>query len=232
MHSPTEFLEALAQGDADAWRQFLDRHGRLVLLISRRMGLGREDAEDVFQMTFLKAQRGLRSLRDPERLTSWVYSIAYNEAVRMRNRRALETGPQNPPDGAAGAVPAPEEAPNTWAERLDLSERVDQALGKLDPRCQRLLRALYSSAMPAYADVAAELGIPVGSIGPTRARCLEKLREHLHFDQEGIPIEATESSEGVSGGRPARSTPADGLTSRSPRRVAPRAPQGKDGGKR
>ncbi len=163
-------------GDGAAWRTLIDRYGALVWAIVHRMGLSSADAEDAFQATWTVALEELSRLRDPERLAAWLGRIARHRALRIRRgygiaRRAHERVAE---DAEEAWVPDDELA------RLETNERVRAALARIGDRCEELLRVLYfESPRPAYGVIAERLDMRIGSIGPTRARCLGKLRDQI-----------------------------------------------------
>ncbi len=124
------------------------------------------------QTVFLALLRSLGRLRDDERLGPWLVVVAKRQAWRVRNHRRRPLPP---------ALLVPEDAaPDPAATRAEEHDWLQGALERLPERCRSLLTALYLSGPERpYAEIAAALGIPQGSIGPTRARCLERLRQEL-----------------------------------------------------
>ena len=166
-------VEGCLGGRQDAWDELVERYGGLVYSVARRAGVGDADAEEVFQNVFLIACRKLATLRDPERLAAWLIRTTARETgrlgVRAGRTRALENGPEEP--GAAS-----DEDAAAW-ERQHL---VRQALRRLGGRCEALLVALFlAPGAPNYQTIARNLGMKMGSIGPTRARCFRKLEKIL-----------------------------------------------------
>lgn len=167
-------------GDAAGWEALVRRHERLVLAVARSYRLSESDLGDVFQEVFTALVRGLPRLKEPRALVRWLSSttqrIARATAFRRRREDALQEGGPERIEGLAAEGPAI----GADLERFEEQALVRLGLEALPPRCRRLLVALYyADPAPAYADVARELGIPMGSIGPTRARCLERLRDAL-----------------------------------------------------
>ncbi|MFI0370964.1 RNA polymerase sigma factor [Actinomadura sp. 1N219] len=154
-------------GDGDAWARLVDRHSGLLWSIARSHGLDDADSGDVVQTTWLRLVERIDGLRDPGATACWLATTARNESLRLVRRRARDLP----------LVPAPR-APEPEPERVVLDRervgRVGAALDALPRRCRTLLR-LFALA-PSQAELAAALGIPVGSVGPTRARCLDALR--------------------------------------------------------
>jgi RNA polymerase sigma factor (sigma-70 family) len=147
--------------------------------VARSQGLTEEDAADVVQTSWLELVRQLHAIRSPMALTGWLVSATKREAWRVNARRRKQAGPGvealgDPPD----PVPLP-------VEQVVTDER-DQALwrqfGQLSERCKALLRVVAQANRPDYAAIADALGMPRGSIGPTRGRCLAKLRGLLLAD--------------------------------------------------
>lgn len=161
-------------GEAAAWDALVERYGRLVYSIPRRLRLSDADSEDVFQTVFSIALRRLDTLKDAERLSAWLIRTTYRECWRIgRGRKATAL------DAAAETV-ADEAPPPELATQWERQHAVHQALTEIDERCRALLTALFlEMETPDYAIIAARLGLPVGSIGPTRARCFKKLEAVL-----------------------------------------------------
>jgi len=161
-------------GDQHAWDTLVDRYAPLVWSICRRYRLSRADADDVGQDVWLQLVAHLHTIRDPAALPGWLATTTARQSARAARRArqpASRPGPGNLPDPTA----------TTTEHELLQAERhgaLRQALTDLPPPCQRLLALLLEDPPPSYATISAALGIPVGSIGPTRARCLHKLRHH------------------------------------------------------
>lgn len=159
-------------GGEGAWSELVRRHGPLAWAVIRRAGVDGADAADVYQTAWLAALQSLPRLRDPSRFAPWLARTAHLQAVRLRRTYGITRR-------VLSRVDAREEddrAPDEDIERFETRGAVAAALSRVGARCESLLRALYyEDPPPAYADLARRLGMPVGSIGPTRARCLEKL---------------------------------------------------------
>ena len=168
------------EGDRRAWNEIVTRHERLVYSVARSWRLSEEDLGDTFQEVFAALVRGLPRLRDGRTLVRWLSSttdrVARAKALRGRREQALRQDDENALDRVADAG----EPVGADLEQLERQAAVRLALSQLPDRCQRLLLALYyEDPVPAYFELAQRLGVPVGSLGPTRARCMEKLREAL-----------------------------------------------------
>jgi len=169
------------EGDARAWSALVRRHERLVYAVARSYRLPDADAGDVFQEVFAALVRGLPRLRDARTLVRWLASttdrIARAAALRGRRERALGlSGSEAPQDDIAA------DALGVGADLEQLEEQalVRLALLALPEGCRRLLEALYyEEPTPSYAAIAGRLRLPIGSLGPTRARCFERMRRQL-----------------------------------------------------
>lgn len=172
-------LVRAVNGDTGALSEIVRELNPLLWHVARGEGLGAEESADVVQTSWLELLRRLHEIRSPEALTSWLVTTTRREAWRVR-----ELSRRHAPDGATQLELAPDPDPGP-GERLLTDER-DQILWRhvqrLPERCRKLLRIVAHVARPDYAAVARALGMPRGSIGPTRGRCLAKLRETLLAD--------------------------------------------------
>jgi RNA polymerase sigma factor (sigma-70 family) len=175
---------AAAAGDKAAWQMLVERFGSLVWSITRAYRLGHADAADVFQTTWLRLAEHLTRIEKPDRIGAWLATAARRECLQSirASGRATPAEDMTRFERVSAADNPPEEAvlrAEHQQEQADRAAAVWQAFGRLSGRCRELLRVLMASPPPSYADVAAALDLPVGSIGPTRARCLQRLREQL-----------------------------------------------------
>ena len=170
-------------GEEGAWRHLTTRYADVIYGVAWRCGLRGDDAGDVVQETFLALWSSLGRMRKKERLLAWILQTARREAWRqVRRMRAIHR--------REGTVARPELAedalPEEVLEELEREQTVRQAFAGLGAKCRRLLDVLFFEAESRpYEEIAAELGMAVGSIGPTRRRCLESLRRLL--EDEGFP---------------------------------------------
>jgi RNA polymerase sigma factor (sigma-70 family) len=164
-----------AAGDQAAWDALVERYSPLVWSVTRGVGLGRADAADVFQTTWLRLVEHLGRVREPERLAGWLAVTARHEAYRTLRRagRALPTDDEHAFDAV---VDDPPDRALLVAER---DREVWAAFRLVPARCQALLRLLVTEPPVSYQEIGDLLDMPIGSIGPTRARCLDKLRDAL-----------------------------------------------------
>jgi RNA polymerase sigma factor (sigma-70 family) len=173
---------ACRRGDATAWEALVERYHRLVYAIPRRAGLDREQSADACQRTFATLVEKIDQIEQPARIGAWLATAAKREAWRI-SRREQSAGASSLPiaesqltDEALADALLPEEE----LVRLEEQQIVRLGLAQLNERCRHLLTLLfYRSDVPAYIEIATALGVSEGSIGPTRARCLQKLRRIL-----------------------------------------------------
>lgn len=173
-------------GEETAWDALIDRYAALIFSLCRRMGLSQADAEDVFQDVCIILFNHLESVRDTARLSGWLIATTRREvwkAARKKNvTLASELGESEwEMEGASGLHPQ-KETGDPEQEMLALAEQqlMREAVQRLPDRCRNLLLHLYAAADPlSYQDLSAKFSLPIGSIGPTRARCLQSLRKIL-----------------------------------------------------
>lgn len=178
-----DLIVACRNGDKQAWENLLDRYERLVYSIPLNYGLSYDDAADIAQTTFIIFMESMDGLREDSHLSAWLCTVAKRHTWRLMERQRRER--INPKDDLREtAVYIPDNRSQRQMERWEATEWLEQGLALLDDRCRELLLALYfSPESPAYADIAEALDMAVGSIGPTRARCLERLKERLEEQQ-------------------------------------------------
>lgn len=164
-----ELLDGCRRGDPRAWASLLDDYERLVFSIPLRYGLSRDEAADISQVVFTTLLQSLDAIEDEERLSSWLATVARRQSWRVLERAKREVFDAHVPEPV---VPDP-------TDEWDRLEWLYDGLLALDERCRSLLVALYLEEPASYAEVSRRLGRPIGSIGPTRARCLERLRSVL-----------------------------------------------------
>ena len=175
---PDEMLvKAAREGNSQAWDALVERFLNRVWAVARAHRLSPADAEDVCQVTWLRLLTHLDTIREPERVGAWLATTARHECLGVLRKagRQLPVGDDD--------MLEPPNAPSTPLDAGVLTAERDAALwgalATLSPKCQRLLRALMADPEPSYQEVSAGLGIPIGSIGPTRARCLNHLRQKM-----------------------------------------------------
>jgi RNA polymerase sigma factor (sigma-70 family) len=180
MHDDRSVAVLVAQardGDKAAWDAIVERYGPLIWAICRRYRLDRPDADDVGQSVWLRLVDQLAVIRDPAALPGWIATTTRRECGRVisaaRRREVLGYGEDIAESPTAD--PAAIEGEVLMAERNAV---LREAFHQLPPRCQELIGLLLADPPVPYAEISDKLDIPVGSIGPTRARCLQRLREY------------------------------------------------------
>lgn len=176
-------------GEQAAWDGLVERFSGLVWSVARAHRLDDADAGDVVQTTWLRLVEHLDSIRQPGAVGAWLATTARRECLRVIRRDKREIASED-----AGVYErAPEDdAPDTGLLDDERDELVRAAMEELPDHCQRLLRVLMADPAPSYREVSAALDMPVGSIGPTRGRCLERLRTHL--ERAGVSHETARTA--------------------------------------
>ena len=177
-------IAACLEGEVIAWETLIARYQRLIYSIPLKSRLSADDAADVFQSVCLTLYKKLASLRDHEKISSWLITTTTRECWRVsaRNRREAQASDSGSDDDSNPLESIPSAAPLADEERetLERQQAVRQGVESLPERCRELLTMLfYQSDQWSYADIARRMEMPVPSIGPTRARCLEKLKKLL-----------------------------------------------------
>jgi RNA polymerase sigma factor (sigma-70 family) len=188
--SPAALVRRCLQGDATAWRQLVDRYARLVHSVPARYGLAADEVDDIGQEVFLALAQNLHTIEDPDRLPAWLVTTARRVCWRQMQRRRHEQPLEEETDGSeerpyrpelVSSLPTPEEAVTDWNRQIT----IQTALTHLGERCRKLIVLIFLDAQePSYDEISAQMGIPKGSIGPTRNRCLDRLR--LILRQEDV----------------------------------------------
>ena len=179
-----ELIAACLAGDAAAWEAIVARYQRLVYSIPLKARLSADDAADIFQSVWLKLYEKLTGLRDHEKLSSWLITTTTRELWRVTARKRRDAVPTAGDDDdqtdALSQIPATAPLADAERELLEQQQLVRAALDGLPERCRNLLTMLfYEKDELSYAEIARRMGMPVPSVGPTRARCLEKMRKSL-----------------------------------------------------
>jgi RNA polymerase sigma factor (sigma-70 family) len=163
-----------ANGDKHAWERLVDQYARLIWSITREFKLVESDAADVVQTTWMRLIEHIDRIQHPERVGSWLAATARNECLRvLAARKKIVLAHEDV------AFDAPVEQGPEIDEALLAEERAEvvrKAVAHLPRRWQRLMELLMADPPVSYAEISDELGLPIGSIGPTRGRCLARLR--------------------------------------------------------
>jgi RNA polymerase sigma factor (sigma-70 family) len=177
-HTDHELVAACLKHDEAAWHQLIDRYTRLIYSTALKLGLTREEATDIFQAVCLDLVNELPRLRDPQALPMWLMQVTRHKAVKWKRRSERYV-----PDEASRSeqMPAPDQdMPDSFITDLQKTQAVREAVEALSSRCRQMVQMLFFEDAPRpYREVAAELGVAVGSIGFLRSRCLDKLRAAL-----------------------------------------------------
>ncbi|HUA03443.1 MAG TPA: sigma-70 family RNA polymerase sigma factor [Solirubrobacteraceae bacterium] len=175
----SNLVDAAGAGDQCAWNRLVAEFGSMIWAIARAHRLGDADAADVSQATWLALFQNLGRLNDPERVGAWIATTARRECLRILrdSQRRIPFGDDVPE----------QESNEPWVGEALLTRERDQELqrcfARLRPTDQALLRLLTADPQPAYEEISAALEMPIGSIGPTRQRALQRLRELLASQQ-------------------------------------------------
>ncbi len=179
MDSDLELVVGCRRGDPLAWEKLIRRYQRLIYAIPLRAGLDEDQAADIFQDVFTTLFQKLNDIEEPDKLQAWLVTTTRRKTWRIISQ------PQGTPRSTKDYDLQQQEAstirdetplPDEKLLLLEEQHRIRTAVSALDDRCRTLLEMLfYRHEPPSYAEIAASLGIPEGSIGPTRARCLAKL---------------------------------------------------------
>ena len=176
---PSEVADTVrraATGDQVAWNALVEAYSGMVWAVASGFRLGRADVAEISQTTWMRLVEHLDRLDHPERVGGWLATTARHEGLRLLRLRARET-PVADVDPPADGGPTPE----SLAVDGDRARTLWSAFGRLPDNCRTLLR-LCVIDRPPYAEIAELLNMPIGSIGPTRARCLQRLKKLLVAD--------------------------------------------------
>jgi RNA polymerase sigma factor (sigma-70 family) len=172
--SPTdaELVERCLRGEEAAWTQLINRYQRLVYSVGRSLCPDPDDLADVFQSTCLDLYKGLPVLRDVKALPAWLITVTRRRAISVIKAKIPVAESEEESAEPAEAV--------DLIQTIEHEHSIERALEQMPTRCRRLINLLYfTENQPSYQQISEDLGIPVPSIGPTRARCLDKLKKLL-----------------------------------------------------
>lgn len=184
-----ELVKACREGDESAWEAITRRYQNLLYSIPRRAGLGKDLASDVLQEVFTTLYLKIDSIEKPEHLKSWLFTTARHKTIHLITRetrgrpRSISDDENDPAFDIVDKSPLADEV----LIRFEREDQIEKAFDEIDERCRRLLMMLYleSDKIP-YSEIAERLDIPLGSIGPTRARCLQKLLKFIPHQETGV----------------------------------------------
>ncbi len=165
----SELVDRCLKGDESAWTQLIARYQRLIYSVARALCPDPDDTADVFQSTCLDLYKGLPELRDVKALPAWLITVTRRRAISVLKARIPTGDDDGDRAGTLDIIPI-----------IEREHAIELALDQLPERCRELIDLLYFNVhQPSYVEISRKLGIPVASIGPTRARCLDKLRKLL-----------------------------------------------------
>ena len=171
-----ELVALCLGGDARAWETLIQRYRRLIFSIPVKFSFGSADASDVFQAVCLKLIEHLHELKDETKVSAWLITTTTRQCIHVRSLRMRESsGDEDFQEPAASGVNVEDVQIQTQEQQA-----IREAVEELPDRCRKLLELLYfDMTNPSYEVISETMNMPVASIGPTRARCLEKLRTVL-----------------------------------------------------
>ncbi|NUU17831.1 sigma-70 family RNA polymerase sigma factor [Cellulomonas humilata] len=166
-------------GDTGAIEEMVHELNPLLWHVARSQGLDAPTAADVVQTAWLELVRRLDDIRVPEALTGWLATVTRHEAARVHQRARKVV-----PTDTTALLDTPDPGPDVSDDLLarERAQSLWRCFGQLSERCQQLLRVVAQVDRPDYAAISEAMGMPHGSIGPTRGRCLTRLRELLLLD--------------------------------------------------
>jgi RNA polymerase sigma factor (sigma-70 family) len=176
-------VERARDGDASCWDELVERFSRLVWSVARSFGISRADAAEISQTTWLRLAEHLGRIEEPDRIAAWLVTTTRRECIRYRNTRDRHVLVDPPPDPHA---PASDVDGPLLAHERDAA--LWRCIEQLPERSRTLLAMLLADPPVSYSEIGEALSMPVGSIGPTRARLLTTLRRHV----EAAGITATD----------------------------------------
>jgi len=201
--SDADLVRRCLDDDSSAWSAILGRYADLVHSLLRRAGLSDAAAQDAFQEVAVLLWKSLPKLREVDRLASWVGTTTRRVAWRLRKQEKTRVGHE-------AAARRPEDVRDAEPRVFDEEQALREALAELGTRCRELLSLLYfQSTDLTYDEIASRLGVPRGSLGPTRQRCMDTLREGLvnrgvGSDVSDSPVPASAPVKGRRGPRKSR----------------------------
>ena len=171
--SDPELVSRCLGGDSLAWETLIMRYRRLIFSIPNRFGFSPSDCSDVFQTVCVKMIEHLSDLRDEEKVSAWLITTTTRHCIHVKSMKQRNVSDED----RLEETPAPGETTEEVRIRADRQQKVRSTIREMSERCRKLLELLYfEPSNPSYSEIGERLGMPVPSIGPTRARCLDKLR--------------------------------------------------------
>jgi len=175
-HTDPELVAMCLRGDAQAWEALIMRYRRLVYSVPVRFGFTSADAADVFQAVCLKLIEHLHELKDETKVSAWLITTTTRQCIHVKSLKHRETGADEEFEEPAD----PGENLEDLRIMTETQQTIRDAVEQLSGRCRDLIEMLYFDQRSlSYEEISQKMGMPVASIGPTRARCLDKLRTQL-----------------------------------------------------
>ncbi len=173
----TRLVKECLAGNEEAWSLLIDKYKALIYSIPVKYGLPPHESADVFQSTCMELLTRLPELREPRALPKWLIQVAHHQSYRVKRQQQRLVSRDADPDLPDPETPAVAE---NLVQQTQEEQMLREAMAGLTPQCRRLVELLFfeTPARP-YAEVAAELGLAIGSIGFTRQKCIERLRRNL-----------------------------------------------------
>lgn len=173
----TRLVKECLGGNEEAWSLLIDKYKALIYSIPIKYGLPPHEAADVFQSTCMELLTRLPKLREPKALPKWLMQVAHHQCYRVKRQGQRLVSRDAEPDLPDPETPAIAE---NLVQQTQEEQMLREAIGGLTPQCRRLVELLFFETPPRpYTEVAAELGLALGSIGFTRQKCIERLRRNL-----------------------------------------------------
>lgn len=185
-----ELVRRAGDGDTGAWEQLVDAYSGVIWAVTRGFRLGDADANDVVQTTWLRLLEHLDSLNDPTRVGAWLATTARRECLRIV-ALAKRTRVAGDDDHLLEFVDVTHPEVDARLIAAEQAIEVRRAMNRLPRHWRELMLALMSDPSPSYVEISARLGIPIGSIGPTRGRALRRLHELLETDVSPLALAAS-----------------------------------------
>ncbi|MGH3902520.1 MAG: RNA polymerase sigma factor [Pseudonocardiaceae bacterium] len=173
----TDLLRRIGERDPAVWDEILRRYGKFVSATVQTFGLQEADALDAMQMTWMRLAENADRVQFPERLSGWLATTARRECLRILRQAKL--GPHLT-DVTSKAVSDPSAGPEQHAINADITRTLQKFIDELPPLQRTLIRLLFTDNPCSYGKLSRIVGIPLGGIGPTRARALQQLRDKFN----------------------------------------------------